>query len=182
MEPPQLEDSIPLHSTAWCETVAPQDPGGTCSTGWSATTIDYAVASRTLAGRIRSTTVWQDYPSSPHRPVNITVDMRPPRCYRRIQTAPRHKLDSRFLTGCAPPPADGWPDIAADITAEGATAAWQAIVAAIAEEHPAYYGRQGNEADDRRGMEKLPQWTRRLVRAKQSAPDLWHSGAGFVWT
>ena len=49
MEPPQLEDSLALRSTALCEVAATSEPGGTCGNGWSASTIDYAVASRSLA-------------------------------------------------------------------------------------------------------------------------------------
>ena len=61
MTPADVIDNV-LLPAAYCEVVAPTDPEGTCGTGWSSSTIDFAIASQGMQARVASIKVMHHYP------------------------------------------------------------------------------------------------------------------------
>ena len=119
---------------AYCEMSAPTDPEGTCGTGGNSSTIDFARTSHGFKDRVESIRVMRQYPSSPHRPVRITIRMQPRIRDKRLQIKPRMHLGRCKRQGCPLPP-QPWPDILQQLDQQYATEVWKHVVTASVAEN-----------------------------------------------
>ena len=86
MEPQQFSQGW-WASTLPGVVVAPTDPLGTCDTDGARRTIDYFVVHKSLEEFVVSIKVWQDYPSKPHKPVVLELQVGDKVYYKREQCA-----------------------------------------------------------------------------------------------
>ena len=126
--------------------VAPDGVLGTCATGEQHRKYDYFVVHPELEKCIESVATMHDYPSSPHKPVKLTLRLVPNTYQQRIQCKPR-PLPVHHPVGCAPPP-KVWPCMPTSLgTEEEATSLWKTLITTAEEEIIDVHGVTGEEAE-----------------------------------
>jgi len=132
MEPSTMQEFLG-RAEADAMVVAPTTALGTCRQAGTHRTYDYFIVSSHLRPLVTSVEVVEDFPSTPHKPVRMSLDIRTHRMYQRVQVKPG-PLPLEAGIGCRPPPLV-WPEVPDTFTTvEQASQCWAEVISVAEEE------------------------------------------------
>ncbi|CAK0864356.1 unnamed protein product, partial [Prorocentrum cordatum] len=140
--------------------VAPSAASGTCRTASGCSTIDYFVVSRELAGQVRKVAIHESWPSAPHKPVGITLDLRPQERKERILITPK-KLEGISIGRAPEPPVYDEVGVFSDVAV--ATRTWASFIGKLEREAFALRGLEWHPRHECAGRADPPRWKERAI-------------------